>query len=304
MTVEFLAPNPWQSITPAVSRRKGRVTAAIAYVGDAAGEHLPLKRGDVLVCNCSADAIAARATSPDVLRSYMDAGVNVYRNDILHAKVIVAGISVWTGSANASDNSAKRLDEVVVRVVDRDVAADATAFIESLCSERARLTYADIDALVKIPRTRRQGAELLDKRVRPRPLELPGREDQVYLCSTEPWDLDEETVRVVTEERPSYRKQLRREHVYAKEDFFWWVDGEEDYRPGTWIVFFDDEEVWAPRQVVGYTHRDPVHLGWVYSLPDVVESIPRAEMVGIKKFRNRRLNAAEIEFLSELFAKS
>lgn len=80
----------------------GQRLAAVAYLGAGAFDMLPMSVGDTLVVDCSPLTAAAGATSPAEVGRYLDAGVDVYRWDGLHAKVYVLGDTAVVGSANAS----------------------------------------------------------------------------------------------------------------------------------------------------------------------------------------------------------
>ena len=55
--MNLLAPEPWSEMTKAVRAAQGRVVAAIAYIGIDAASVLPLKRGDILVCDATKIAV-------------------------------------------------------------------------------------------------------------------------------------------------------------------------------------------------------------------------------------------------------
>jgi phosphatidylserine/phosphatidylglycerophosphate/cardiolipin synthase-like enzyme len=61
--------------------------------------------------------------SPDALRKYIRAGVNVYTTRYLHAKVFILGTTVIVGSTNVSFASQNRLEEAIVETTDRRVLA-------------------------------------------------------------------------------------------------------------------------------------------------------------------------------------
>ncbi len=70
-TVQFLRDgDPWQDITDYFcARRRGKALCVISYIGPNGPHHLPLREGDVLVCNASDQAISSGATSPSRARS-------------------------------------------------------------------------------------------------------------------------------------------------------------------------------------------------------------------------------------------
>jgi hypothetical protein len=138
----------WDAITTACHTRGPRV-AAIAYVSTAAPALVPLKRGDILVCNAGDEALLTHATSPVALAEFIDRGVEVWSSPRLHAKVVATATHAVIGSANASDSSTTR-EEAVVVTTDRAVRAAVHRFVDDLDADpvdglfidAARQTYA------------------------------------------------------------------------------------------------------------------------------------------------------------------
>lgn len=126
MPTTFTGGAVWDAVTAACRTRGPRV-AAIAYLGPDAPRLLPLKKGDLLYCNASDQALLTRATSPDALAAYLDRGVTVRSCPTLHAKVLVTATHAVVGSANASANST-RLTEAVIVTTDRSVRNAAARF--------------------------------------------------------------------------------------------------------------------------------------------------------------------------------
>jgi len=85
----------------------------------------------VLVANAGPGALLSHATSPDALEQYLNDGVTVFTSSRLHAKVIVTAQYAAVGSANASANST-RLTEAVLVTDDARVVAAASQFIDGL----------------------------------------------------------------------------------------------------------------------------------------------------------------------------
>lgn len=90
------------------------VTAVISYFAKDAAELLPLNKGDTLVVDMSLLAVRQGITNPKELEKLRDKGVTICSRSNLHAKFIIAGPWLLTGSANASHNSVERLDEAAV----------------------------------------------------------------------------------------------------------------------------------------------------------------------------------------------
>ena len=110
--------------------------AAIAYLGADAPNMLPLKKGDLLVVNAGDNALRAHATSPLALRELLQRGVRVLSSPRLHAKVLATSRMAVVGSVNASTNSTKVGEAVVItddpamveatRQLVSDLVADST----------------------------------------------------------------------------------------------------------------------------------------------------------------------------------
>jgi len=110
-------PGPWTHIRrDLVKRGRPPVIAVVGYVGAGAPEVMPLRRGDMLVCDASPAAIKRRLTSTKALRQYDRIGVTVFSLAGLHAKVIAAKSFAWVGSTNASENSRDNLIEASIRI--------------------------------------------------------------------------------------------------------------------------------------------------------------------------------------------
>lgn len=106
----------WDVLTPAVARQPG-ITGAIAFVGEEADQVLPLVRGATIIVNAGDSAIRQGSTDPRVLLVWHRRGVKVHTLSGLHAKMLLVESTepfVAVGSANASSNSAARLDEAVM----------------------------------------------------------------------------------------------------------------------------------------------------------------------------------------------
>lgn len=142
MGTDFEGGKPWKAITR-LCQGDGRRYAAVAFVGKDAPGLMPLRKGDVLVANAGNNALKSHATSPAALRHYFDAGVQLYGHDNLHAKLLAVGDSAVIGSANASANST-RLIEAVVITSDPAIARSVRHFITDLTSEAVRLGEQDL----------------------------------------------------------------------------------------------------------------------------------------------------------------
>jgi hypothetical protein len=148
---DFVGTSPWGKIKPDVARkRRGPVIAAVAYVGVKAHEVMPLRKGDMLICDASTRAIKQGVTSAKALKAFNAAGVQIYSHEGLHAKVIASEKFAWIGSANASSNSRDNLTEASIRV-EGPACRKAFTWAHSLATEDARLSTGDIRELLQVP---------------------------------------------------------------------------------------------------------------------------------------------------------
>ena len=142
--------DPWPRITKRVRGSKGKVVAAVAYLGQDAPQILPLKKGDVLVCDASRSAIAQGSTSLEAIEQYQKRGVKCFTHSGLHAKVVVLSKTVFIGSANASAHSMNALNEAVVELSEIDIIDQTRKFVELLATQRGLLTSARLFELRKV----------------------------------------------------------------------------------------------------------------------------------------------------------
>ena len=78
-----------QSVWEAIKERtvpRTPIMAAIAYFTDA--DALPLKAGDVLICNLSKRALSTGSSNPMIARDLAADGIEIRSFDHLHAKVM------------------------------------------------------------------------------------------------------------------------------------------------------------------------------------------------------------------------
>ncbi len=119
----------WRTLTTLVSDAR-RTVAAVAYLGRAGGELLPLKSGDTLVVDMSLGAVRQGVTDPREVEKFLKRKVHVASRSDLHAKIVVADGWLITGSMNASRNSADVLAEAAVLTNARGAVAAARKTIE------------------------------------------------------------------------------------------------------------------------------------------------------------------------------
>lgn len=182
---------------------KGRVVAAIGYVGKEGHDHLPLGRGDLLICDASLAAVRNGATNPEGLRQFLAAGVDVRSVEGLHAKVVVLPRRAFVGSQNASAHSANHLLEAAIETTDADDVRSLRDFVMGL--DAVELTAESIEAL----------AHEFPKRVGRRPVAhstaaIPIDVDEVVLLGIEFADWSSAETRVYERSRSRARSVGRR----------------------------------------------------------------------------------------------
>lgn len=145
----------WPALAKALSRtqRDARnAFVAISYIGSRADNWLCLRRGDVLICDASDEAVRLGLTSVEQLRRWFDADVEVYSRPGLHAKTGVAAGVTFIGSANASESSAVRRNEAVLWSDDVTLRASVRAYVQDLRDSPSRVVdAAELDRLDGLP---------------------------------------------------------------------------------------------------------------------------------------------------------
>jgi hypothetical protein len=133
------------------SKKSQQIFAAVAYVGSDAARIMPLRRGDVLVCNASDAAIEQGSTSAIALKSYFNRGVIIFNEPRLHGKLVVFPKRTFVGSANVSSRSRDSLFEAVVETTDPTVVGSSQRFVEHHAHAVSRLDHEDIKRMQRIP---------------------------------------------------------------------------------------------------------------------------------------------------------
>lgn len=137
----------WSDLESLFESSKG-IKAAIAYVSDDA--YLSFKEGDILVVDASDSSIAGGRTSASVLESAYNKGAHIYSCETLHGKVVVFDHKAYIGSANISENSKYRLDEVGVISDHPAIMAGAIQIIDGLVNRSALIDGSFIARILKI----------------------------------------------------------------------------------------------------------------------------------------------------------
>ncbi len=247
MTV-YVKKAPWPAITAAVRATKGRIVVASGFVGVGAIDHLPLRAGDVLVCDLSKKTVRSGATNPSAVLPFLKAGVEVFSSPGLHAKVVVLPKRAFVGSANASNNSAQRLFEAVVETT---TAADVQAlrgFVNDLCnSPVSTRTIAERQRIY--PKKQTQGAAATDPAVLP---SLLARLTLVELTLSEEWTTQELTA---WEKGKAAAIDKARNSItgYRLTEFASSAAAEADFDEGDWVLQIVDE---VPKALAVVVHRE------------------------------------------------
>ena len=146
-----------KSVWPVIKRqikstkKSQQIFVAIAYVGTNAAKIMPLRRGDVLVCNASDAAIKQGSTSARALETFFNRGVQIFNEPRLHGKVVIFPKRVFVGSANVSTRSRDVLYEAVVETTDPKTIGSSLKFVHRLAQRISRIDRNDIKRLRALP---------------------------------------------------------------------------------------------------------------------------------------------------------
>ena len=133
------------------TKKSQQIFVAIAYVGADAAKIMPLRRGDVLVCNASDAAIKQGSTSARALETFFKRGVQIFNEPRLHGKVVIFPKRVFVGSANVSTRSRDVLYEAVVETTDPKTIGSSLKFVHRLAQRISRIDRNDIKRLRALP---------------------------------------------------------------------------------------------------------------------------------------------------------
>jgi hypothetical protein len=173
----------WPAIQARVKVHKKQVICAIAFVGVEAPSILPLRKGDVLVCNASLSAIKQGSTSALALERFQKKGVVIYSQPRLHGKVVVLSNRAFVGSANASKHSERDLYEATLETTNEKMVASARSFVLDLSTNFHRLSESDITKLKRVKVSRKQ---TIDPVIDPmQPMDLPKACNRLFLLELE-----------------------------------------------------------------------------------------------------------------------
>lgn len=126
----------WQEINSRIgSAKRSKAIAAVAYFAKGGADFLPLRSGDQLVVDMSRRAVQQGVTDPREIKRLIERGVEVFTRTSLHAKVIVIGGIVISGSANVSQNARQYLDEAAILSSSPTTVRAARHFFTAMLSE-------------------------------------------------------------------------------------------------------------------------------------------------------------------------
>lgn len=241
----------WPIIKKQIKRTKKsqQIFVAIAYIGIDAAKIMPLRRGDVLVCNASDFAIKQGSTSAIALEKFVNHGVKIFNEPHLHGKVVVFPKKSFVGSANASSRSKEVLLEAVVETTDAAVVRASQRFVQRHAKAISRLNQEDIKRIRKI-RVKRP-----EPPPPPPPLPLLMIPKEVPILKLVPIEFAEWSTAVEQEIRQR-KKSIRANFfdggssadIMAEE---WHSDWWSEYRPGMWCAGVTKSgRIYAPKRVI------------------------------------------------------
>ena len=232
------------------TRKSEQIFAAIAYVGVDATKLMPLRRGDVLVCNASDAAIKQGATSAKALQAFFSKGVKVFNEPRLHGKVVVFQKRAFVWSANASTRSRDVLHEAVVETTDSRVIGASLNFVQLLAQEISLLDLEDIKRLQRIPVKKRE----LDKspRIFEPLLEVPNQVSLLKLVPIKDTPYSETLEKKISKEKKSVSSEFFKGGSRADiQTIKWGSKFWDEVKPNMWIIEVNKTgRMSAPKQVI------------------------------------------------------
>jgi hypothetical protein len=247
----------WPAISGAVSAAKGKVVAAIGYVNTGAFDQLPLKANDVLVCDVSPKTVANGSSNPQALIPFLNAGVSVFSKPGLHAKVVVLPKRAFVGSANASNNSAKRLFEAVLETTDNADILALRAFVNDLCN--SPVTSQSVKALTgKYPKKAKQGPAATD------PSRLPDQWGALTVVGLRRDEWTSQEMKAWKAGEPAAKDKASNSFSDYRITEFAWTAGEgSTFDEGRWVIQVIDDKPSAPGVVVHRQKHGTREIIWL-----------------------------------------
>lgn len=238
-------------------RDRKPVACAISYIGMNAHLYLPLRKGDILVCDAEEVTIKGGSTDAESLDYFYRRGVKIYSRMGLHAKVVAGNRTAWVGSANASATSSKRKIEASLRVSDKEIVGQVRSFIEELTlAPGTSLKRKDIDSLLAMPRVR--GFERGSLR---EPEELPEALKTMRVVRFHDYEPTPKDLELVASTRKEARKERSTLGTNTKLEEFY-IDTTTFLRKNDWYVLTDGKKVMSPMMVLTLHRRKKGLLIW------------------------------------------
>jgi len=233
------------------SKKSQQIFAAIAYIGSDAAKIMPLRRGDILVCNASDAAIKQGSTSAAALKSFFSRGVRIFNEPRLHGKVVVFPKRAFVGSANVSSRSRDVLLEAVIETSNPGLVNSSRRFVERNAQAMSRLDYEDIARILKIRVKRTEPPPPQPSA----PLHLMQIPKRVPLLKLLPNEIDFYSVAVENEirnQRESIRANFfnggQRASIEAED---WPSDWWDEFQPDMWYVGVTKfGRIYKPRKII------------------------------------------------------
>ena len=265
--------SPWVTIQKAVSEARGKVWAAVAYIGVDGHSALPLKQGDLLVCDCSKRAVRNGSTQLSGVKAFVDAGCSVYSVEGLHAKVVVLPRRAFVGSMNASDSSRDRRFEAAFDATDTQAVGEARRFIKDLASDAARV---DADFLRKAQAWQSSKPPQPEPEIRQAEVPSDLSACRIVWLDLEVWTPDEEKAFAAGVETAKHETPFN-----FHREYFSWPKGDVGAFPAkSWVIQIVGGIAYPPAQVVhksSFRHIGTVHL----AAPKGFEKIDAKEVEAI-----------------------
>jgi len=151
---KIMTDNIWHQIAT-LAKKSSKKLAALAYVSSS--EFVSFKKGDILICDASEQAIRSGETSATVLSKFYNAGAQIYSCPYLHAKVLICDKNVLIGSCNLSLSSAQVLRELAVLTTDSSTRSQVVAYIHAIKDSSFPIDETILEKLLKIPVVKRKG---------------------------------------------------------------------------------------------------------------------------------------------------
>ena len=174
----LLTKNTWTQVAKTIGNEKQKL-AAIAYVSS--DSNLRFKKGDILVCDASEQAIKSGETSAKTLKVFFEAGATLYSCPNLHAKILTCGNLTIIGSANLSTNAEYSLIEASLLTNRLQVRSQARVFIDRVISNSEPIDQKRLEYICSIPVIVRPPSTNVHKE---NPIEDTG--DRVWIVSVHP----------------------------------------------------------------------------------------------------------------------